>query len=403
MGFHAAAQERLGRLPGELISRLDALPRRPVWIQAVSVGEVFLARTLIGRLQRAADLPVVLSSTTAAGRDAAAGLALPSLRGVFHFPIGSPFARRTLDSVRPCCLVLIETEIWPGLLRHCARRGLPALIVNGRISEKSRRNYRLIGPVLRGALGAVRLACMQTGPDAERAVAIGMAPERVVVTGNMKFDAPVPPEAPFDPRGLFKLPARTPILVAGSTSRGEEEAVLEAAEKTGVFTILAPRHPDRFEEVAALMTRRGLPHVRRSGTVTGDGAGTPRALLLDTVGELAGCYRAADLAFVGGSLVPRGGQNMIEPAACGVPVLFGPHTRNFAAIARALIDMGAGFRVDGAASLASAIRRLLDDEPSRLRAGRAGAGLVEENRGATDETIRRILPYLSPAGRGDGV
>lgn len=397
--------ERLGRLPRDLTDRLDALPRRPVWIQAVSVGEVGLARALIRALARETTLqerplPLVLSTTTPAGRDTAAAIREPGLVGSFYFPIDwKPFVRRTLRGVKPSALVCVETELWPGTLTQCRQRGVPVVLINGRISETSGRRYLRLGGMLRGPLEAVRLACMQSEDDARRLRAIGVPADRVVVTGNMKFDAaPLMPEGLEAGRRAYGIPdSVSRVLVAGSTSAGEEEMLLDAVALAGLqqtLVILAPRHRERFDEVAALLRRRGLSFARRSELPE---VAHRQVLLLDTIGELARAYALASVAgvaFVGGSLVPRGGQNLIEPAACGVPVLFGPHTASFAAVADSLIQAGAGFRVDGVEGLAAELRRLFQDGASRRAAGRAGRNLIEAHRGATDRTVHQILPFL---------
>lgn len=401
--YRAHMIERFGRLPSEMRTRLGAMNRRPVWIQAVSVGEVILARRLIEALGAECSggegpIPTVLSSTTPAGRDLASTINPPGLGGVFHFPIDwPPFVRHSFSTLNPCAFISIETEIWPVLLGECARRGVPALIVNGRISERSHGRYLRLGAFLRGPLQAVQFACMQSEADANRIKSLGLPAERVVVTGNMKFDIISHQRPPADLGRLYAKAGSRPILVAGSTSEGEEAQVLDALARIhhhDILLILAPRHRARFDRVAQILRRRGEPFVRRSHP----GPGTdrpPRILLMDTVGELAQAYSMATVAFVGGSLVPRGGQNLVEPAACGIPVLFGPHTHNFQMVAEALVAGGAGFRVDGPATLARVIQGLLDDPAARQRAGLQAQRLVEQNRGATAMTIRHILPFIA--------
>ncbi|MGH9868845.1 MAG: 3-deoxy-D-manno-octulosonic acid transferase [Candidatus Polarisedimenticolia bacterium] len=394
--YRAHLSERFGRLPADLAARLAQLPRRPVWMQAVSVGEVGVARALI---QAAHGIPFVLSSTTPAGRDAAASLRLADLIGVFHFPIDwSPFTRRTLDSVLPAAFVSVETEIWPGLMARCARRGVAVAIVNGRLSARSHDRYRRVRGLLRGALSSVRIACMQTADDADRAASIGIPSDRIVVTGNMKFDMAASADRDGDVAASFGLPAgsKRPVLVAGSTSPGEEEQILDAVARMGLpdlLLILAPRHRERFDEVAGLLTSRGITFVRRS-RMSGAPPVPRSVILLDTLGELAGAYALATVAFVGGSLVARGGQNMIEPAARGVPVLVGPHTQHFQSVVRDLLACGAAVRVHGAQDLAREARRFIDDPVARARAGEAGLALVTAHRGATGRTLERVLPFL---------
>ncbi|MFQ5701287.1 MAG: 3-deoxy-D-manno-octulosonic acid transferase [Acidobacteriota bacterium] len=401
--YRAHMVERFGRLSVQTRTRLDAMTRRPVWIQAVSVGEVMLAQALVDAVGSAASngsetLPFVLSSTTPAGRDLAMTMKRSGFESVFHFPIDwPPFVRRTLSAVRPCSFISIETEIWPVLLGECVRRRIPALVVNGRISERSRGRYLRLGTFLRKRLQAIRMACMQSDADAERIRDIGLPAERIVVTGNMKFDMVPRGPAPQDLARMYAKAGSSPIVVAGSTSAGEEELILEALERTGrdeVLLILAPRHRARFDAVADLLRGRGIRFARRSRAGRGEDA-PPPVLLLDTLGELGRVYSLATVAFVGGSLVPRGGQNLVEPAAWGIPVLFGPHTENFQAVAEALLACGAGRRVGGADSLAAALLDLIDDERARREAGLQGLRLVEKHRGATDRTVRHILPLLA--------
>ncbi len=401
-GAFAHAGERLGRLPPDLLERLRDLPQRPIWMQAASVGEMMLARRLAHALAQAAApgrmRPVVVSTNTTAGRGLAAGAA--DLAGCFYLPIDwTPLMRRTLQGVAPAAYVGVETEIWPGLLAQCLRRRVPAVVVNGRISPRSLRGYTRWRALLREPLRAIRLACMQTDADAGRAEAIGFPAASLVVTGNLKFDAESAAGSEEPLRALLGE-VDGPLLVAGSTSEGEEEVLLDALDAgdlagvAGLRMILAPRHPDRFEPVARLLSRRGIPFVRR----TGPSLQGWKVLLLDTVGELAAAYRLATVAFVGGSLVPRGGQNLIEPAAAGVPVLFGPRTDTVASVAEALTKAGAGFRVRGAAEIAATLRRLLCDAPARRSSGQAGLALVAANRGATRRTVERMLPLLALDG-----
>jgi 3-deoxy-D-manno-octulosonic-acid transferase len=258
----------------------------------------------------------------------------------------------------------------------------------------------MLGGWIREALRSIRVACMQSEDDAERARSLGIPPERVRVTGNMKFDRLLEDERAG---GLeLPIPSAAPVIVAGSTSPGEEEAVVDAFETLrregfgDAILVLAPRHRERFDEVARMLGRRGLPFIRRSA-MSGGAAGqetTAPVILLDTLGELARAYGRASVAFVGGSLVPRGGQNLIEPAARGVPVLFGRHTENFERVAQALLAAGAGFRVSGPEELAGTLGSLLANPIERLRAGSAGRALVETHRGATERTLHHILPFL---------
>ncbi|HET9481552.1 MAG TPA: glycosyltransferase N-terminal domain-containing protein [Candidatus Polarisedimenticolia bacterium] len=407
--YRSHLPERMGRLPAGLREELERLARRPIWMQAVSVGEVILANHLGAALAAAAcgrglALPIVVSSTTPAGRQMAASSRLPGLAGVFHFPIDwPPFVSRALRAVRPCAFISIETELWPAFLSRCGAAGVPALMVNGRISERSCRRYRRLRGLMSAPLQSIRLACMQSGQDAERARLIGIPADRIVVTGNIKFDVPPAGVSCAQLRQSYGIPEDAPVLVAGSTSPGEEELVLDAVRECGMpglTLLLAPRHRERFDQVARLMESRGVRFVRRSRLPAGRRA-PGEAILLDTMGELAGAYAVASVAFVGGSLVPRGGQNPIEPAACGVPVLVGPHTENFAHVAASLLEAGAAFRVGGARELGQRVKELIGSEVDRIRVGAAGQALVEANRGATARTVEAVLPFVT-GDAGDG-
>ncbi|MCI0567041.1 MAG: 3-deoxy-D-manno-octulosonic acid transferase [Acidobacteria bacterium] len=388
-------KERLGLVP-----RLpdSAAPR--LWIHAVSVGEVQLARQLLAELSsRRPEVEVLLSSTTAAGRRLAAGAKLPKTR-ICALPLDlSSLTRRALLRTRPNLLILMETEIWPNLIRQCAAQGIPVLIANGRISSRSFPRYRLLGAFLGRTLASVDRFLMQSEGDAGRIRALGAPADRMEVTGNLKWDLPAPEQSAASIRRELGLPPEAPVFVAGSTFEGEESVVLDAwdalrREFPSLCLVLAPRHPRRFQRVSELLTSRGIPHARQSRP-TGN---TCEVLLLDTLGDLRRAYGAATLCFVGGSLVSRGGQNLLEPAAAGRPVLFGPRTENFADASRALLDAGAGFRIDSASALLPAAIRLLRDPEGREAAGRRGAALVAANRGATRKTAERILAYL-PASR----
>ena len=384
-------KERLGLVP-----RLPDSDAPRLWLHAVSVGEVQLARQLLAELfSRRQDLEVLLTSTTAAGRRFAREARIAGTR-VSALPVDLPFlTRRALRRARPHLLVLLETEIWPNLIRQCATRGTPVLIANGRISSRSFPRYRWLGSTLANILARVDRYLMQSEQDAGRIRVLGAPADKIEITGNLKWDLPAPAQSAAAARQDFGLPPDAPVLVAGSTFEGEESAVLDAWEALRVefprlCLVLAPRHPRRFERVAELLAGRGLAHARRSRPA----GGPHEVLLLDTLGDLRRAYGTGTICFVGGSLVSRGGQNLLEPAAAGRPVLFGPRTENFTEAARALIDAGAGYRIDSAAALHPTSLRLLRDPQECETAGRRGAALVAANRGATRKTADRILGYL---------
>jgi 3-deoxy-D-manno-octulosonic-acid transferase len=400
-------RERLGRIPswpGEAVP-----PASPdgLWLQAVSVGEVRVAATLLRALRKASPgLRVALSATTASGLEQAAlltgvgtGDAARLAELVFAFPLDLHWVtRRALDSLRPAAYGSVETEIWPGLLSACGRRGIPTLIVNGALSERSARRWRrwMAGAVREG-LSALRAACMQSDEDARRLLELGAPREAVVVTGNMKFDAGRPDLVPAAEalRRSLSIPGDLPVMIAGSTSPGEEALVLEAwkrilASDPGMALILAPRHRERFDEAAAIVKEKGGRLVRRSMM---NGADPPRPgdiLLLDSIGELEAAYALADVAFVGGSLVPRGGQNPLEPARAGVPILFGPGMDNFREIADGLRDCGGAQEVTGAASLAARVLYFRRNRAARESASAALRRFVEAHAGATRRTLEAL-------------
>lgn len=375
-----------------------------LWIQAVSVGEVEIARRLIREFEGVApDLPVFLTATTATG------LALARWSeggGVVVHPcpldLGRP-VRRVLDAVRPSALVLVETEIWPEMLHQAAARGIPAVIANARLSRESFGRYRRVRGLLQPLLEPLRLVLARSDADARRFAALGLPEDRLRVTGNVKYDLlPDPEPLPWASR-VEEWASGRPVLVAGSTMEGEEPAVLGALaglpKGLRPFLVLAPRHPERFEEAARLLSERRLAFVRRSALDAGPGE--PDVLLLDTIGELSRAYRYAAAAFIGGSLVPTGGHNPLEPAVWGVPVLSGPHVHNFREVYAEMTAAGGAVIVKDAPGLGRVLREWLEDPATARTAGEAGRAVVEANRGATRRTIDAVLRLFSSASTTD--
>ena len=317
-----------------------------------------------------------------------------------YFPLDFPgAARRVIASIDPAFFVCMETELWPNTLRLLAGRSVPIMIANGRLSDRSFRRYRLIRGAMRRVLADVTVFAMQSDEDARRVIALGASPERVVVTGNLKLEPLADPVGAVDLwRRLLALAPGQPVWIAGSTHRGEEEAVLAHCgarlDRADLALVLAPRHPERVGEVVGLLKSRGLVAVRRTDLPA---RRTPGAVIvLDTVGELAQLYAVADVVFVGGSLAPLGGHNMLEPAFRGKPVLFGPHTSNFRDAAGVLVDSGGGVVVRDAAELGNELRRLLADPALRARRGAAGRDAVALRHGAVRATLDLIAQYLYP-------
>jgi 3-deoxy-D-manno-octulosonic-acid transferase len=380
-------------------------PARPAgWIHAVSVGEAIAALPLIlGLRERYPDLPLVVSTVTETGAHVVRER-LGALAQHRYFPLDLPGAvTRAVDGIDPAFLVCMETELWPNLLRLLHRRGVPVAIANGRLSDRSFRRYSLVRAFMGPLLAPVGLFAMQSSEDARRIIALGAEPARVVVTGNMKHDALAPSRDEADGwRRRLGLTAAQRVWVAGSTHRGEDEAVLEAhavarVDHRDLALVIAPRHPERVPEVLALVEARGWAAVRRSA-LPGVRAETA-VVILDTVGELADLYAVADVVFVGGSLVPAGGHNMLEPARLRKPVLFGPHTANFREAATALVASGGGFVVRDGMALAEHLRRLLAADADRERAGEAGHAAVAARQGAVQRTLDLLRPLLEPRVR----
>ncbi|HET8577304.1 MAG TPA: 3-deoxy-D-manno-octulosonic acid transferase [Methylomirabilota bacterium] len=393
-----------GRAFGQRLGRLDGLPPEPrCWIHAVSVGEAAAAAPLVeGIRRRWPELSVVVSTVTPTGaqivRDRLDGLATHRF-----FPLDLPGpVRRALRAVNPRFFIAMETELWPNFLRALARRGVPSMVANGRISDRSYRRYRLIRPAMARMLAHVSVFAMQSDEDARRIIGLGASPERVVVTGNLKSDLQ-PPDARADAiwERLLGLRPGERLWVAGSTHRGEEAIVLDVLTRLkprvpDLALLLAPRHPERVEEVERLVRERGLSPVRRTSLPRERAAGA--VIILDTVGELAECYRLADVVFVGGSLVPTGGHNMLEPALRRKPVLFGPHTSNFRESAELLQAAGAALVVKDADGLESEMARLMESEELRRRMGEAGFGAVVARQGALKQTLDLVERFLLGAG-----
>lgn len=379
-------------------------PPGSVWIHAVSVGEVQASAALVTTLrERYPGVPVVVTTLTPTGAVRAKTL-FKDLAHVRYIPFDLPGSvRRFFNRVQPRLAVIFETELWPNLYHQCGRRRIPLVLASARISPRSVSRYRRLGSLFRDALGRGVVVAAQGEGDADRFKSLGADPDRTHVTGNIKFDFSVPND--IGERGgrlrEFYAAAR-PMWVAGSTHGGEEEIVLEAhrivrGTHPRALLVLAPRHPPRFDEVAYGLQRAGIRFVRRSqrlGEKAGSAASSADVLLVDTLGELLDFYAAGDVAFVGGSLVPIGGHNLLEPAAVGLPVLTGPFNANSADIAKLLIARGAAEVVHDAPELGARVSMLLSDPDERDRIGALGRNSVDSNRGALGKLLGLIEPLL---------
>ncbi len=401
--------QRLGILPVSF--NLDA--DESIWIHAVSVGEVLTARALLPELrERYPRLRIFLSTTTMTGQQIARNN-LQYVDEVFYFPFDfAVIVNRTLRLVKPKLFIMMETEIWPNLLRACRRANVRTMLVNGRISSRSYPRYRLVRGFFRRVLQDVDRFCMQSEESARRIVDIGADRDRVTVTGSLKFDSLEMPGTAAADRGsnrvlrYFRIGPDRPVFIAASTLKGEDEHVLEAFQRvratmTDALLIVAPRKPERFDEVERLARRAGWKVTRRS-ELRVDSEPRCDVVVLDTIGELAQVFQVATAVFVGGSLVDAGGHNILEPAVFGKPIVFGPHMQNFAEIAQAFLENGAAIQIQSGRELETVMRELLGDPVKRARLGAAARALVEANRGARARSLAAIAQLLPPAG-GQGV
>jgi 3-deoxy-D-manno-octulosonic-acid transferase len=381
------ASERLARV-------LPSIAGSGVWIHGSSVGEARIVAGLAAALRkRLPDRSLAVSAFTRTGREQLPSR--PDVDAAFFAPLdfrGLP--GRLLDAMRPALLAIVETELWPNLLHEAQERNVPVVLVNGRISPEMISRYRRLGALYRPLLAGMTLVCAQSEEDARRFKELG-APEPVThVTGNVKYDLPLPAVDETALRRELGLPLERPVFVAGSTGPGEEDLVLDAFDiaresSPDLHLILAPRHPERCGDIERLIASRRLESRRLSSAAPPGGA--PDISLVDCVGRLGKLYKLAAAAFVGGSLIPAGGHNVLEPAALGIPVLFGPHTETFAEPAAMLERAGGGRRVRGADDLGRNLAALLNDPRCRRDMASRAERLVSSNRGALERSIELIL------------
>lgn len=398
-GYRERIGERFGRGP--------AVAGRPIWIHAVSAGEVQAAEPLVRRLlERYPQQELLLTTVTPTGAARARQLYRDRVH-LSYVPFDLPGSvRRFFDRAQPRLAIILETELWPNLYAECGRRGVPLVLASARLSPRSVGRYRRLVPLFRQALSYGIVIGAQSEADAGRFRSIGAATERTHVTGNIKFDFQPPREVEARGRQWREqsAPGR-PVWVAGSTHEGEEEILLDAHARLRrthprALLVLVPRHPNRFDAVAALLARRGVDWVSRSsGRPLTDGA---EVLLGDTMGDLTMLYAAADVAFVAGSLQPVGGHNLLEPAAVGVPMVTGPYNFNGEEVFRKMLEAGAVRVARDAADLSDAIADLLaDPAPGRLMSD-GGLAVLRENRGTLDRLLRLITPLIDAGVAGEG-
>lgn len=386
-------------------SELDKIGSRPlIWLHAVSVGEAIASRPLLKALRsRYPEHAILVSTTTETGHAVAANF--PEKDLCIYFPFDFlPAVRRSLDTIKPKIIIIMETEIWPNFTREAHHRDMPLILANGRISDRSFSGYLRFSWFFRHALQLFSVLCMQSTADAERIIAIGASAKQVLTAGNLKYDIPfraIPNRERQALRQRYAIPSGMTVLTAGSTHSGEEEAVIATyvellASRDKLFLVLVPRHPERCGEVATLLERSNLPYCRRT-TLNSPGSRLPCSggvLLVDTIGEMMGLYTLSDLVFVGGSLVPTGGHNLLEPASVGVASIFGPHMTNFREIAALVQDYRAGIQIDSTDDLTNACRTLIEQPHQRKTMGDNGLRMMLENGGATENHMKAIGDYL---------
>jgi 3-deoxy-D-manno-octulosonic-acid transferase len=378
----------------------------PVWVHAVSAGEVAAAAPLLRVFtERYPEIPLVMSTVTPAGKNMAERLC-PQAETIFYYPWDLlPSVLRSLRRVRPRAVLLMEAEFWPNFLSACRARRVPVIVANGRISDRGYRRARKIQGVMQWMYGMVDALGMQSAEDASRTRALGAPPDRIKVLGQTKFDqemGPLTPEEGQELRSSLGIPMNARVIVGGSTRPGEEEALLDSLtalkpEFPGLKLLLAPRHLERIEEVDALVKARGFTSSRRTASVE-----DADVILLDTMGELGTIYAVADISFVGGTLADIGGHNLLQPVAQGKPVLFGPHTQNVRDIADLLMHAGVGFRVADSSELTERLRDALTHGEEWGKLKERALQVVENNKGASKRYVDLLMSVLSESGAKRG-
>ena len=388
------------RLGWQQYPRRQPSHRNPVWVHAVSIGELLSAGSLIESLRReTGERPLYLSVSTLSAFTLATERFSRSSDGCFYFPYDVPFAvNRCLEKINPALVVFIETDIWPGFLADVRRNAVPCLLVNGRLSPESFRTYRAVSALFKPAFNTFCSIYPQSAGEADRFLALGADPARLRTPGNLKFDAapPVPNDAPLAAlREEFRILTPSPVLIAGSTHSGEEEILLSCFLRLRrkfptLRLILVPRHPGRGSEIVELFQRDGVDATLFSRL----NRSTP-VIVVDRLGYLSRLYALADIAVIGGSFVPRGGQNPIEPAACGKPVLFGPDMHDFPDVSKWLLEAGGAILANNEEDLYAACDRLLTDPEKAAAMGRHGRRVVTVHQGTTARIVQDIVSILS--------
>lgn len=396
--YRAGLKERLGLYNWKKIQKTE---KKRIWIHAVSVGETMAASFLASQLhKKIPDCEIFFSTTTVTGQKTAQNR-VKWAHKIFYFPLDFSFAvKRAIKQVNPDICILIETEIWPNFLRICKKERIPIIIANGRLSEKSFKGYKRLGPIIKRILQDITLFSMQTNADAERIKRLGAAEDRIRVVGNIKFDQALASSKTVkkeEIRKKFNIPTDKFILLFASTHSGEEKILIPLfkklkEEKENLFLIIAPRHPERFDEVASIIEKEGMSYLRRTNieNSNSNAAKGYDILLLDSVGELYMLFSVCDLVFMGGSLVPVGGHNLLEAAVFGKPTVFGPHMHNFRDIASIIISNKAGYQVSNEKELIQIMKHFIDNPTELSEASNNCKLIFDENSGATDKNVEII-------------
>ncbi|MCI0621227.1 MAG: 3-deoxy-D-manno-octulosonic acid transferase [Acidobacteria bacterium] len=395
--YFSSFWQRLGDLPREISSGAEA----GVWIHAVSVGEVLAVLPLVHALQARWPKRTLFISTTTLTGQALARKKLADRARILYFPLDWRFAvRRSLDTVRPSLVLIAETEIWPNFLRECRTRAIPVLLVNGRLSDRSMRRYRRIKGFMQRILDDFSFCCMQTEMDRDRLLSLGAKQTKVEVCGNLKYEIAAPESIQAKTKAYRQLLGLAPnrfVVVAGSTMKDEEALVLAAFDTLRAccpeaILVIAPRHPERFREVEKLLSDRSVSYAKRSELNHGRPRGNQDAqvVLLDSLGELATLYALASVVFIGGSLVPTGGHNILEPALFQKPILFGPHMSNFREMSEYFLQQQAAVQVNDAAELGDGFIKMFRDAELRQRIGDRGQAILTAHRGAAQRIVNHI-------------
>ncbi len=399
--YRKGLSQKLGFLPPSLLQKLSGT--RPVWIHAVSVGEVMATIPLIQQIKkRYPSQKIVLSTVTVTG-SYTASIRAREVDAVMYFPFDYPFiVRRVVRKINPKLFITLETEIWPNVLRELKRKKIPSVLISGRISNHSYHKYRWARFFFSKVLDNIDVFCMQTEVDTKRIIDIGAKEDRAITAGNLKFDQQVPSltsEEKATIYRIFNLKEGQRLFIAGSTHRGEEDIVLEVfknLKKTfnDLILMLAPRHPERFNEVAHLLSRHGLQSIKKTEIENDKSRNNHDVILIDTIGDLSKLYSIGTIIFVGGSLVSTGGHNVLEPVSYKKAVIFGPHMENFLEISRSLRKSGGGLQVHNQEEFISRAKMLLQDDAFRDGLGEAAFEVIAHNQGAITKAMEVIEKFI---------